>query len=191
MALSRKFLSALGIEQDKVDEIIQAHAETVDGLKDEIAKYKGDAENLPAVQAELGKLQKAAENGGKNPFEVKYNALKEEFEEYKTKQTQKETKAKKGDAYRALLKEAGISDKRIDAVLKVSDVDGIEFDENGNVKDKENLLSGIKGEWADFIETKDTVGASTPTPPSPSKTDYDGMSDADYYKATYEAKKGK
>ena len=43
MALTRKCLSALGIEAEKIDEIISAHTETVDGLKDEIAKYKGDA----------------------------------------------------------------------------------------------------------------------------------------------------
>lgn len=165
MALSRKYLSALGIEQDKVDEIIQAHAETVDGLKDEIAKYKGDAEKLPGVQKELEKLQEAAKDGGKNAYEVKYNALKEEYAEYKKTVTEKETKARKNSAYRALLKEAGVSDKRIDAVLKVSDVDGIEFDENGDVKDKDSLISGIKEEWEDFITTTRQEGAKTSTPP--------------------------
>ncbi len=40
MALTRKFLAALGIEDDKVDEIIQAHTETVNGLKDEIVKKR-------------------------------------------------------------------------------------------------------------------------------------------------------
>jgi hypothetical protein len=36
MALTRKFLSALGIEAEKIDEIISSHTETVEGLKDEI-----------------------------------------------------------------------------------------------------------------------------------------------------------
>ena len=165
MALSRKYLSALGIEQDKVDEIIQAHAATADGLTDEIDKYKGDAEKLPGVQKELEKLQEAAKDGGKNAYEVKYNALKEEYAEYKKTVTEKETKARKNSAYRALLKEAGVSDKRIDAVLKVSDVDGIEFDENGDVKDKDSLISGIKEEWEDFITTTRQEGAKTSTPP--------------------------
>ena len=35
MALTRKSLAALGIEADKVEEIINAHVETVNGLKDE------------------------------------------------------------------------------------------------------------------------------------------------------------
>lgn len=46
MALTRKFLAALGIEDDKADGIIQAHSDTVNGLKDEIEKYKADAEKL-------------------------------------------------------------------------------------------------------------------------------------------------
>lgn len=33
MALTRKFLAAMGIEADKIDSIIDAHTETVDALK--------------------------------------------------------------------------------------------------------------------------------------------------------------
>ena len=33
MALTRKMLKAMGIEDDKIDQIIEAHTETVDGLK--------------------------------------------------------------------------------------------------------------------------------------------------------------
>ena len=44
MALKRNFLSALGIEADKIDEIINAHAETVDALKEERDEYKKKAE---------------------------------------------------------------------------------------------------------------------------------------------------
>ena len=70
MALTRKFLAALGIEADKVDEIITAHTETVDALKHERDTFKADAEKLPTVQQELDDLKnEAAKNGGKNPFE--------------------------------------------------------------------------------------------------------------------------
>ena len=37
MALTRKMLRAMGIEDEKADEIIEAHAETVDALKQQIA----------------------------------------------------------------------------------------------------------------------------------------------------------
>ena len=35
MSFTRRFLSALGIEAEKIDEIINAHIEVVDGLKEE------------------------------------------------------------------------------------------------------------------------------------------------------------
>lgn len=189
MALTRKFLSALGIESDKVEEIINAHTEVTDALKQERDGYKEAAEKLPKVQEELDSLKKAAEeNDGTNPFEVKYNAIKEEFEAFKTAQAEKETKAAKNEAYKALLKDAGISDKRIDAVLKVSNVDGVELDKDGKIKDADKLLESVKAEWSDFIVTESTKGADTANPPQNASVDYDAMSDADYYKATYDKK---
>ena len=44
MAFTRKFLSAMGIEADKVDEIINAHIEVVDGLKEERDNFKKNAD---------------------------------------------------------------------------------------------------------------------------------------------------
>ena len=41
MALTRKMLKAMGIEDEKADEIIDAHAETVDALKQCIAGRAG------------------------------------------------------------------------------------------------------------------------------------------------------
>lgn len=190
MALTRKFLSALGIEADKVDEIIAAHTETVDALKEQRDTYKADAEQLPAVQKELDDLKKAAEElDGKNPYEVKYNALKEEFESFKEQQAAKETRAAKDNAFRNLLKEAGISEKRLEAVLRVSDVDSVELDETGAIKGADAMKESIRKEWSDFIVTESPKGAPTPTPPADPAPNYDDMSDAEYYKQTYEAKK--
>lgn len=172
MSLTRKFLSAFGIEEDKVDEIIKAHTETVDALKEQRDAYKADAEKLPAVQKELDDLKAAAEKGDKDPYKVKYEALKEDFDKFKNEQKEKETHAKKESAYKALLEEAGISEKRIASVLKVSDVDAIEFAEDGKVKDADTLKASIKKEWEDFIVTKDTQGAPTATPPAGSGKTY-------------------
>ena len=49
MALTRKFLLALGIEDSKIESIIDAHSETVDALKKERDDYKAQAEKLPEV----------------------------------------------------------------------------------------------------------------------------------------------
>lgn len=175
MALTRKFLSAMGIESDKIDEIITAHADTVDGLKEErdLAKkdaeqYKTDAEKLPQIQKELDELKAA---GGNSPFEVKYNALKEdydklkaEFDGFKSETEAKATKQAKEAAYRNLLKEVGVSEKRIDSVLRVSDLESVELDKDGKIKDSDNLKKSIKNEWSDFITKEHQEGAATPNP---------------------------
>ena len=169
MAFSRKFLSTLGIEADKVDQIIDAHTEVTDGLKAERDRYKADAEKLPGVQAELDKAKAEQDKNGKDPYKVKYESLKEEFDSYKKDQTAKETKAAKSDAYKALLKECGVAEKRIDAVLKVTDLDSLDLGEDGKFKNAADLRKGIKEEWADFIQTDSTKGANTATPPANNK----------------------
>lgn len=166
MALTRKFLTAMGIDEEKIDEIITAHTDTVNALKEQRDGYKEDAEKLPEIEKELNDLKEQHKDDGENPFEVKYNALKEEFNDYKKEVAAKETKAAKKTAYKALLKEAGINEKRIDSVLKVTDIDKIELDDEGNIKDSETLKNNIKTEWADFIVQTSTQGANTATPPA-------------------------
>ena len=175
MSLTRKFLTAMGIEAEKIDEIISAHAETVDALKEERDKAKTDRDKykeafdkLPGVEQELNDLKEKVKEGNKDPYEPKYNDLKAEYDKYKADVEAKETKAKKTAAYRNFLKEQGVSDKRIDTVLKasVSEISAIELTDEGKIKDADKRAAAVKEEWADFIETKGEQGARTETPPN-------------------------
>lgn len=175
MALTRRFLSALDIDSEKIDEIINAHVETVDGLKEERDALKKEAEanadaakKLPEIQKELEELK----SQGNGIFETKYNEMKEEhdkikaeFEKYKSDVQASEVKRSKESAYRDLLRESKISDKRIDKILKVSDLDSLEIDKDGKLKDIENLKKSIKDDWGDFIVDDHQAGARTATPP--------------------------
>jgi len=164
MALTRKFLSALGIEADKVDEIIEAHTETVNGLKADRDKYKEDAEKLPSIQKELDELKKAKE--GEDPYQKKFEDLQKEFDDYKADIEAKNTTAKKEKALKDILKEIGVSDKVIENVIKVSDMSKIEFDDKGEVKGKEDLKKSLTSEWSGFIATKKNEGANPANPPA-------------------------
>lgn len=165
MALTRKFLAALGIESEKIDEIIEAHTDTVNALKEERDKYKASHEALPGIQKELDDLKKAAEQNGDNPYKAQYDDLKAEYDQYKADVAAKELQAKKKEAYSALLKKAGVSEKRIGSIIKISQIDGIELDKDGNIKDADELEKKAKDEWKDFIVTEETHGAETKTPP--------------------------
>ena len=180
MALTRRMLKAMGISDEQVDEIIAAHTETVDALKEQRDAYKADAEKLADVQKQLDKATADLEAAGKDAYKVKYEALKEEYEGYKTEQTKKESHAAKEKAYRALLQEAGVSEKRLESVLRVSDVDSVELDDKGAIKGADKLTESIKSEWADFITTTETRGASTSNPPA--NNNGGAMTKADIYK---------
>ena len=161
MALTRKLLKGMALTEEQVDTIIEAHTETVEGLKADIAKYEGDAKKLPGVQKELDDL-KAAGDGG---YKEKYEKEKKAFEDFKNEQTAKETKKAKETAYSELLKAAGVSEKRIPAILKVTDLNSVELD-GDKVKDADKLTEAVKTDWADFIESSNTNGANTATPPA-------------------------
>ena len=155
-------LKAMGIEEDKIDQIIEAHAETVDGLKADVSKYKGDAEKLPDVQKELDELKAAGDGGYKEKYEKEHEA----FEDFKKAQKGKETKEAKEKAFRSLLKDVGVSEKRMDSIIKVTDFDGFSLGEDGKIKDADKLTESVKAEWSDFIVQTQTTGVHTPTPPS-------------------------
>ena len=165
MALTRKFLSALGIESEKIDEIIEAHTDTVNALKEERDKYKASHDALPIVQKKLDDLEKAAEQNGENPYKQQYDELKKEFDDYKADVDAKELASKKKDAYAELLRKAGVSEKRIGTILKVSKLDTVELDKDGKIKNADDLEKEAKEEWKDFIVTEGVKGAETSTPP--------------------------
>lgn len=163
MALTRKFLSALGIEADKIDEIIDAHTETVNALKAERDGYKEDAKKLSEVQKELDDLKEAGNNedGYKQKYEDEHTA----FENYKKEVARKEDVRQKQDAYRKLLISSNIDENRIDAILKVTEFGAIEF-KDGKFENEDKLKENIDAEWAGFKKSTGSAGADVETPPA-------------------------
>lgn len=162
MALTRKFLSAMGIEDEKVDEIISAHTDTVNALKEQRDAYKEDASKLETVQKQLDEMKEQAQK--EDPYKEKYEELQKDYDQYRLTIEQEKEKAKKEQAYRELIKNAGVSEKRIDSIMKVTNIDDVEMDENG-IKDSEKLTENIKEEWSDFLVTEKQKGANTVNPP--------------------------
>jgi hypothetical protein len=165
-SLSMQFLTALGIDDEKGQLICERHKEVLTEIKTERDKYKEEAEKLPEIQKQLDQYKEAEKKGEKDPYKAKYEALKEDFNEYKKGVEAKETTAKKEAAYSKLLKEAGVSEKHIAKILKVSDIDSLELDEEGNVKEADKHIESIKSEWSDFIQTNRTEGAKVANPPT-------------------------
>lgn len=162
MSLTRKMLKAMGIDEDKIDQIIEAHAETVDGLKSDIAKYKGDAEKLPNVQKELDDLKSAGDGG----WEEKAKDWEKKYNDLVADNKNKETQSAKEKAFRDLLKDANLSEKGIEKALKYAKWDSVELDDKNAIKDAAEHIKSVQEEWSDFVMTTNTQGAFTSTPPA-------------------------
>ena len=180
-------LQEYGVQAENLDAAAEyfcaAHKTDLDAIKEQRDTYKTDAETLTTVKKELDEL-KAAGDGGLSVLQEKYNTLErehkklgKEYEQYKTNQTAKETRAAKEKAYRSLVKAeldpesmGKIADSLLDRIIKVSHadgvIDGLELDESGAIKDADKLKESIKADWADFIVTVETRGADIAHPPA-------------------------
>ena len=162
----REILSAAGVASENmseaVDKIIDGHVTSVNALREDIAKYKADAEKLPTVQKELDDM-KANTN---DSWKEKHDKLKGEFDTYKKDVEAKETHSKKVDAYRTILKDAGLSEKGIEKAIKYAEWDKIELETDGKLKGASDHIKAAKEEWAEYVTTTTTTGAKTTTPPA-------------------------
>lgn len=173
MSLTRKFLAAMGIEADKIDEIITAHSETVDALKEQRDSFKKDSDALAEVQKKLSDAEEkiktlSDETKGKADFEKKYTDLKKEYDDYKAGKEKEAKDAKIRNAYRNLLKDAGVSEKWLDPITRISDLSAVKLDQDDKIEGADTLTEAIKKDYSDYIPALGEKGADTPTPPTPS-----------------------
>lgn len=161
----KAILSSHNMPVDELDkaaeEICGRHTADLDSIKEERDSYKKDAETLATVQQELDDLK--SKSG--DTFEQKFKDMEKKYNDLVAENERKETTAKIQSAYRALLKDAGVSEKRLDSVLKVTDISNMKLDKDGKLEGAADLSKTIKTEWADFITTDGQAGANPASPP--------------------------
>ena len=177
MALTRKLLKGMGLTDEQVDTIIEAHTDTVDGLKADVATYKADAEKLPKVQRELDDLKAAGDDG----WQEKYEKVKKDLDDYQAEVSGREAKAAKEKAVRAYYESKGITGKSLDIAIRGSgaEIDALELD-GDKIKDTSSLDELVNGTFSGLISTTTTKGADTATPPA--NTGGGRLTRADIYK---------
>lgn len=179
----REILSAAGVTSENmseaVDKIIDGHVTSVNALREDIAKYKADAEKLPTVQKELDDM-KANTN---DSWKEKHDKLKGEFDTYKKDVEAKETHSKKVEAYKAILRDANLSEKGIEKAIKYAEWDKIELEADGKLKGASDHIKAAKEEWAEYVTTTTTTGAKTSNPPA--NNGNSGVTKEDFQKMSY------
>lgn len=165
MALTRNFLKALGLNEEQINSIVEAHTETISGIKDELKTAKAKAEKFSEVEKELNDLKTA--NAGAEDYKTKYEREHKDFENYKSEITAKETKAAKETAVKAYFESKGITGKNLAIAMRgcKSELDGIELD-GDKIKDKTSLDELIKGDFSGLVATTKIKGVDTANPPT-------------------------
>ena len=166
----KAILSSHNMPVDDLDaaaeDICARHSADLDSIKEERDTFKKDAETLADVKKELDALK--ANTG--DDFKAKWEKEKQDFADYKAEVEKEKTLEAKRAVLREIAKDAGLSEAGIAKAVKYHDFDKMELDDKGAAKDKATILKGLKEEWADYIQTTETRGANTATPPTTSGT---------------------
>lgn len=161
MALTRSMLKGMGLTEEQVSAIIDAHTETVDGLKKDRDAYKADAEKYAAVKKELDELK-----SGNDDWQSKYETEHKAYEEYKKGVADKERTEAVREAYKKLLLAEHVGEKHVDSILRVTDLSKMKLGEDGKLEGQDKLVETIKSDWSGFIQTVSEKGAQVETPPT-------------------------
>lgn len=164
MSLKKSDIRAIVKNADATDE--EKLSEILDLLHAEVDVIKGERDEYKQKLEDLTEDFKKSADDASNEWKSKYEKEHEAFEAFKANKAAKEAELAKEAAFSKLLKDLGISDKRIGSIIKLTDMKAIEMDEQGGIKDLEKVKEDAKNEWADFIPTVETQGASTTTPPA-------------------------
>ena len=163
MGFTRSFLRATGLSDEQITAVIEEHTAVTDALKGERDKYKAEAEKVADLQKQLEGLQ-----GGEN-WQEKFNKEHEAFENFKKQAAQDAEAARVKAAYRKLLADEKIGEKRIDSILKVTDLSGMKLDKDGKLVGEEDIRKSINDEWSDFKTTLTEKGVVVEKPPQTGK----------------------
>lgn len=173
MAFTRKFLSAMGLEAEKIDEIMTAHVEVIEHYKnqlDESKKLSDELDTLKTANADLTKQLKDATDKitayEKDDYKSKYESEKAEHEKLKADVAGKETLAKKESALRNELKNKKYSDDAVKLILsKGGYTDKIELDKDGKAKNLDSIFESINSDFSMFTPKETAKTSAMENPP--------------------------
>lgn len=149
-----------GIEnaKDIIDFVMSENGKDIEALKTthktELARFDG---------IDIAKLEDYKK------FDTNILSEIEELRKFKTDTETAQVRAKKETAAMKILTEKGYNEKAAKLILKAEreNVDGIELDENGAVKNADKFFEPIGKNYADFVTKTETGGAQAGQPVAP------------------------
>lgn len=163
MALTRKQLREMGLEDDIIESIIRAHGETVDALKQErdaarqtALKQESAARERDALAEEIARL---------NAEKQEPERIQAEFDAYRQTVESEKTHAQARQALRKALLDAGANDKAVDLLILGVPQDSLVLQE-GSLQNAEELVSSLRGTYDAFFARPVRAGTPVLNPPA-------------------------
>lgn len=166
MAITHKFLKALGISEDAAEEIISAHRETVDSIKAERDELLTKSNTVDTLTAERDKLKHDLEEAQAHSGDA--GKVQAEFDAYKAQIETEKSNGSKRKLVREALEKAGANPAAIDLMLNAVALDKVEL--NGEaLKDEGSVVNPIKETHAALFGVPTTKGTQQMNPMSGGK----------------------
>ncbi len=177
MSLTRAYLKGLGLDDEKVNAIIDAHSETVTALKNkyteletQFASAKESADKLPEIQKELESLKK-------EDYKSRYETEKAAHDQLKATVESGRVRAAKEKAVRAWYEKNNIRDAGLAIAMRGTRLDELELNEDGSLRDAAPLERLLEGDFKPLVtqnhrtvSSGGSLAGREETPPSANET---------------------
>lgn len=164
MALTRKYLKSIGLNDDQIEGVIEEHTAVKSDLQGKIDTYKADADKLAEVQKELDGLKAQGDGGYKEKYEAEakaHNTLKQQIEAEKSNATKRTVMDK------FLAEKVGIQrESARTLILDAVKWDDVKLDESGALTGADELAKTYADKYKDFVGTPGNQGTPPATPPT-------------------------
>ncbi len=170
MSLSRAYLKTLGLSEEQVSAVVEAHGETVAALNRKYAELenlytgaKESADRLPVVQKELDDMKK-------DDFKTKFEAEKSAHDALKESVSRKEARAAREKAVREFYEKKNIRGANLTIAMRGTELDGLELDGQGKLADPAPLEELVNGDFKPLVSVPHrtvTSGAALAGRPEP------------------------
>ena len=157
MSFTRNFLKTMSLTDEQVQAIMEEHLSVTDSLKAQRDKFEQDAKSYKEQADKVPELEKQIQgykdgDDYKKRFEDEHKA----FEDLKAQIAKEAETAKVKTAYRQLLLDEKINEKRVDSVIKLTDFSEMKLDKDGKLENIDTLKENIGKEWGEFkVTTKE------------------------------------
>ncbi|MBQ7850197.1 MAG: hypothetical protein IJ343_10775 [Clostridia bacterium] len=159
MALTRRLLKELELNDETIGRIIAAHAETVDALRAELDAARTAAASNDGAAAERDALREAAAN-----HQQEAERLRSEYEAYRQSVAAERTQQTRQAFLRAALSRAGANEQALSLLARAIETTDDDWDGDA-LRDERTVLSPIREQYAAFFSAPRPLPTDRVSPP--------------------------